>query len=65
MGTEKFDGVNWTIYNNFNSGLPSDLVSSVSIDKSGKKWFNVGNGIAVFDDTTWAVYNSYTVGIAL
>jgi hypothetical protein len=31
-GLAKFDGVNWTVYNTSNSGLPSNDVSAIAID---------------------------------
>ncbi len=31
-GLAKFDGVNWTVYNTSNSGLPSDSVIAIAID---------------------------------
>jgi ligand-binding sensor domain-containing protein len=37
-GLAKFDGVNWTVYNTSNSGLPYDYVHAIAIDKKGNKW---------------------------
>jgi ligand-binding sensor domain-containing protein len=35
-GLAKFDGVNWTVYNTSNSGLPSNLVPwAIAIDGQG------------------------------
>ncbi len=37
-GLAKFDGVNWTVYNTSNSGLPSNYVRAIAIDGQGNKW---------------------------
>jgi ligand-binding sensor domain-containing protein len=35
----KFDGVNWTVYNTSNSGLPyNELVNAIAVDGQGNKW---------------------------
>jgi ligand-binding sensor domain-containing protein len=52
-----FDGTNWTLYDESNSGLPSDGVSSMAFDGSGTKWFGTDNGLASYDGTNWTVYN--------
>ena len=41
-GLAKFDGVNWTVYNTENSGLPDNGVMSVGIDAQGNKWIGTG-----------------------
>ncbi len=37
-GLAKFDGVNWTVYNTSNSGLPDNWVYAIAIDGQGNKW---------------------------
>ncbi len=37
-GLAKFDGVNWTVYNTSNSGLPDNHVYAIAIDGQGNKW---------------------------
>jgi ligand-binding sensor domain-containing protein len=37
----KFDGKNWTIYNESNSGLPSNGVWAIATDGKGNIW--IGN----------------------
>jgi hypothetical protein len=37
QGLAKFDGVNWTVYNTSNSGLPWDYVWAIAIDEGGKQ----------------------------
>jgi len=45
------DGVNWTIYNTSNSGLPANYVRSIAIDASGNKWIaTYGGGLAEFNE---------------
>jgi ligand-binding sensor domain-containing protein len=56
-GLIKFDDMSWTVYNTFNSGLPSDIIYSIAIDSSGNKWIGTHEGgLAKFDDTNWTVF---------
>ena len=48
---------NWIVYQQANSGLPSNDIHAVSIDKKGEKWIATANGLARFDGVTWTVYN--------
>ena len=63
-GVAVFDDVNWSLYNNTNSGLPYS-VWEIAIDSRGNKWFSMNSavgwsseGIIKFDGTKWTVYNS-------
>jgi ligand-binding sensor domain-containing protein len=47
-GLSKFDGVNWTVYNTLNSGLPNNDVTAIAIDKQGNKWIGTKKGLALF-----------------
>jgi hypothetical protein len=58
-----FDGTNWTVYNNQNSGLPSNNVTCITIDNNGNKWIGTGGGLARFDGTNWTVYNTQNSGL--
>jgi len=52
------------IYGRWNSGLPSDTVLTIAIDKQGNKWIGTQNGgIAKFDGTNWTVYNTSNSGL--
>jgi ligand-binding sensor domain-containing protein len=63
-GLAKFDGVNWTVYNTSNSGLPFDNVSVIMIDKDGNKWIGTdGGGLVKFDGGNWIVYNESNSGL--
>jgi ligand-binding sensor domain-containing protein len=42
-GLAKFDGVNWTVYNTSNSGLPDNYVNAIAIDGQGNKWIGTAN----------------------
>jgi ligand-binding sensor domain-containing protein len=58
-GLVKFDGVNWTVYNTSNSGLPDNSVYAIAIDGAGEQMdWNNGGGLAKFDGVNWTVYNS-------
>jgi hypothetical protein len=62
-GLLKFDGVNWTVYNTSNSGLPSNDVSAIAIDGQGNKWIGTGWGLAKFDGVNWTVYKTSNSGL--
>lgn len=58
-GIVKFDGTTWTVYDQSNSDLPSDIFSSITIDNQGNKWIGtLDSGLAKFDGTNWTVYNT-------
>ncbi|MCL5990502.1 MAG: hypothetical protein M1419_00155 [Bacteroidetes bacterium] len=68
-GLAKFDGVNWIIYNISNSGIPSNYVTTITIDKNNNKWIGTwsyfqqfdnywtGGGVTKFDGFDWTFYN--------
>ncbi len=64
-GLAKFDGINWTVYDTSNSGLPENNVQSIAIDGLGNKWIGTGyyGGLAKFDGTNWTVYNTSNSGL--
>jgi ligand-binding sensor domain-containing protein len=43
MGLVKFDGNNFTTYNQSNSGLPNNCINTVTIDGNGNKWIGMEN----------------------
>jgi ligand-binding sensor domain-containing protein len=57
-GLVKFDGVNWTVYNTSNSGLPDNDVNAIAIDGQGNKWIGTDRGLAKFDGVNWTVYDT-------
>ncbi len=63
-GLAKFDGVNWTVYNTSNSGLPDNGVRAIAIDGQGNKWIGTyGGGLAKFDGVNWTVYKTSNSGL--
>lgn len=53
----QYDGENWTTYNEANSNLISDLVSSIAIAPNGEVWFGTNAGISVFNGENWRDYS--------
>jgi hypothetical protein len=63
-GLVKYDGISWTVYNTFNSGLPDNRVYAIAIDEQGNKWIGTfGGGVAKFDGFNWTVYNRSNSGL--
>lgn len=62
-GIVRFDDKTLKVFNESNSPLPSNSISMVEIDASGKKWICTNNGLAVFDNTSWTIYNSSNSGL--
>jgi ligand-binding sensor domain-containing protein len=63
QGALVFDGGNWTLLTNTNSGLPSNLVRDMAFGPGGEIYFATSMGLAVLDGTTWTVFNTTTTGI--
>jgi ligand-binding sensor domain-containing protein len=66
-GLAKFDGQgNWVNYTMSNSGLISNTVQTIAIDKSGNKWIGTGAGLSrlASDNSTWQTYTSANSGLA-
>ncbi|MDD2890748.1 MAG: T9SS type A sorting domain-containing protein, partial [bacterium] len=61
-GLAKFDGTNWTVFNESNSGLPDNLIYAIVI-KENTKWIGTCAGIAKYDDTNWTVFNELNSGL--
>jgi ligand-binding sensor domain-containing protein len=49
LGLVKFDGLNWTVYNTINSGLPSNNVYTAIAADSGRIWVGTDKGLARFN----------------
>ncbi len=47
----------WTTYNTAD-GLLNDIVTSVTIDLQGNKWFVTSTGVSKFDGTNWTNYTT-------
>jgi hypothetical protein len=61
----KFDGSNWTVYDESNSGLPHNRVYALAIDGSDNIWIGTyGGGLAKFDGANvWTAYNTTNSGL--
>jgi ligand-binding sensor domain-containing protein len=55
-GLLRYDGTTWTNWTTANSGLPSDIVLSVTVAPDGVVWAGTAEGLARFDGTNWTVY---------
>jgi len=53
----RFDGVNWHVYTNSNSGLPFQYFDKIYF-ADGLLWVGNNNSIASFDGTDWLTYTS-------
>lgn len=61
----KYDGTNWTVYNNANTPvLPNLGVRSIAFDPDNNVWvgFTVG-GVAKFDGADWTLYTADSSGL--
>jgi ligand-binding sensor domain-containing protein len=65
-GLSKFDGNSWTTYNISNSGLSSNTIFDMKIDKNQNLWLSTsGGGLVKFDrKNTWSIYDQSNSGIA-
>lgn len=59
-GLSRFDGVGFKNYSTLNSGIHSDDVYSIELDKLNHKWIGTGDGIVYWDNIRWAVWNNAT-----
>lgn len=62
---EKFDGVNWTHYDQMNSGLTTMFNNDVFVDSKNRAWFasSSNGGINLFDCPKWQAYNPYNYNL--
>lgn len=52
------------MYNNKNSGISSDYVSSICEHKNGYIWISTFNGISFFNGSSWSSVSAKTLGLA-
>ena len=52
-----------TIFNRWNSPLPSNNVNSIYVDSSNVIWIGIYNAIARLHDTTWTIYSISNSGL--
>ena len=48
----------WTNYKKEDSGLASNVVRVICVDKNGIKWFGTDNGLSSFDGFSWKTYTT-------
>jgi ligand-binding sensor domain-containing protein len=65
-GLTKFDGAIWTNYNIDNSGIPSNSIMDITVDKEDNLWLATYGrvGVTKYDGTNWQSYNVDNSGIA-
>lgn len=59
-GLSRFDGVTFRNYNIGNSGVISDDLYSLEIDKLGHKWIGSDKGLCYWDHSNWTIWNNTT-----
>jgi len=62
----EFDSTGYTSYSTSNSGLSSNSIHKILIDRYGNKWFSTNNGVSMYTGTIWTTYYSgyYVYGLA-
>jgi len=58
QGLIKYKDSVYTIFNNSNSGLLNNNVTSVDFDSHGNVWVSTGAGLAKYDGANWTTYNA-------
>ncbi|HKR06228.1 MAG TPA: T9SS type A sorting domain-containing protein [Bacteroidia bacterium] len=58
IGLGKFDGANWTVYNNSNSSFPDSTVYAIAFDNMSNVWAGTNHGLAKYNGATWSVFNT-------
>ncbi|HEY6160299.1 MAG TPA: two-component regulator propeller domain-containing protein [Bacteroidia bacterium] len=58
-GVAKYDGTRFTYFTDVNSGLPSNWVNSIAIDKNGIPWVTSGGALAELIDSNWVSWTSH------
>jgi hypothetical protein len=60
QGLSRFNGIDFKNYDTNNSGIPSNDVYSIELDKLNHKWIGTSSGIVYWDHLRWAVWNNAT-----
>jgi ligand-binding sensor domain-containing protein len=65
-GLTRFDGINWTTYNIYNSPLTSNTIFDITVDKDDNLWLcTCAGGLVKYDrKNNWIIYNQLNSGIA-
>jgi len=56
-GLLSYNDTTWVLFNQSNSGLPTNRIFNISIDNQGNKWIGTEGGFVKFDDSVWVVYD--------
>lgn len=46
----KFDGINWSFFDKSNSGLPSNSIYQITVDKYNNKWLATSGGLVAYNE---------------
>jgi len=63
-GISRFDGSTWTHFDRHNSGLASESIYALVIDRDGVKWVGTSNGLFRFDGNDWTHFNTGNSGLS-
>lgn len=63
-GLIRFDGTNFTIFNNNNSQIPSNNVYDLEMAPDGTLWVGTDFGLGKFNGTDWTVYRTSNSGLS-
>lgn len=58
LGTAKFDGTKWILYNDVNSGLAHDFVADMASDANGNVWIGTYKGISKVKGSVWTTFDT-------
>jgi len=56
-GVSRFDRTSWRTFTTTNSGLASENVASMFVDRAGTIWFGTENGPTSYDGTNWTRFD--------
>ncbi|MBP6827561.1 MAG: T9SS type A sorting domain-containing protein [Saprospiraceae bacterium] len=62
-GCAIFENAGWNVFNQANSGLPSNYIRDIALGNDGKIYFATSAGLAILDGSNWTVFNSANTGI--
>lgn len=63
-GLIRFDGTEWKVFNQANSGMPDDYAWSVALEANGAKWIGTKKGgVVKFDGKNWTVFDKNNSGL--
>ena len=63
IGLYKYDGNDWTVYDETNSGLPDAPVYAITEDKNDNIWIGTREGLVKYDGSQWVLYDTSNSGL--